>query len=248
MITELVIDHQNFKQNRVAYGISLSEIAERCGLGTTTVSNYERFEGKYTQIRARDDNSRLMIRALKEIIQEKLDETFVNSFKMKEDKSVEESREIKANNVNTAYDRKKIGEKIRKYCSGSKISISDFCAMCGLTGNTFTNYVIKLHPYMYDITLHKICNATGWTIDMLIGEEDIPINNDKPVKTTELSTAATVRADLVEEPEPEIVAIRDEKYTFENGEYFYEYSVVKRVKIKISKEKFLRDISKKEDK
>lgn len=46
----------------------------------------------------------------------------------------------------------------------------------------------------------------------------------------------------------EIVAIRDEKYTFENGEYFYEYSVVKRVKIKISKEKFLRDISKKEDK
>lgn len=254
---ELVIDRKNFKQNRVAYGISQEEIAQRCGLVPTTVSNFERFEGKYTQTRARDDNERLMTRALYDIIQERINETFTNAINNKEDKVVEESKK----KIFKTYDRALIAEKIKKYCLSSGISIREFCRMCDITSNTFVDCIIRDVPRIKEFTVYKILNATGWTLEQLTGPDDIPIKKvvepvaalQKPV-TTDLEPLKPNPIEADEDRKMSSlqhdgnVKITDERYTFQDGEYFYEYTIVRKVKRKISKEQFLNDISKKEEK
>lgn len=258
-MNELVIDRKNFKQNRVAYGISQEEIANRCGLVSTTVSNYERFEGKYTQTRARDDNEKLMIRALYDIIQERINETFTNAINNKEDKVVSESK----NKFSISYDRKTIGEKIYKYCAYSGINITDFCKMCSISCNSFVASQIEAVPQIKLQTINKILAATGWTLEQLTGPNDIPVQPiKKTIDPTALQKPVTNDLELLK-PNPidadedrkmsslqhdGNVKITDERYTFQDGDYFYEYTIVRKVKRKISKEQFLNDISKKEDK
>lgn len=75
-IDELVIDRSNFQQNRRAYGITLAEIADKSKISSSVISNFENFTGKYTQTRVRDDNQRTIVRALKDLIQEKIDSVF----------------------------------------------------------------------------------------------------------------------------------------------------------------------------
>lgn len=257
---ELVIDRKNFKQNRVAYGISQEEIANRCGLVSTTVSNYERFEGKYSQIRARDDNEKLMIRALYDIIQERINETFTNAIK-KEDKVVSGSKKL----FSMSYDRKTIGEKIYKYCLYSDINITDFCKMCSISSNSFIASMIDNNPQIKLHTINKILAATGWTLEQLTGPDDIPvrpIHRKESIDPNALQEPVTndlepLRPNPIEADEDRKmsslqhdgnVKITDERYTFQDGDYFYEYTIVRKVKRKISKEQFLNDISKKEEK
>lgn len=253
-MNELVIDRKNFKQNRVAYGISQEEIANRCGLVSTTVSNYERFEGKYSQIRARDDNEKLMIRALYDIIQERINESFTNAINKKEDKVVGENRRKQ---FDITYDRKAIGEKIYKYCLYSGINITDFCKMCGISCNTFVASMITDVPQIKLQTINKILAATGWTLEQLTGPNDIPV---QPIHRKDSIDPNALQKPVTNDLEPlrpnpiaaeqhdGNVKITDERYTFQDGEYFYEYTIVRKVKRKISKEQFLNDISKKEEK
>ena len=245
-MNELVIDRKNFKQNRVAYGISQEEIANRCGLVSTTVSNYERFEGKYTQTRARDDNEKLMIRALYDIIQERINETFTNAIK-KEDKVVSKSRK----QFSISYDRKTIGEKIYKYCMYSGINITDFCKMCNISSNSFVASQIEAVPQIKLQTINKILVATGWTLEQLTGPNDIPVQPIKMTTDLEVMKPNPIEADedrkLSSLQHDGNVTITDERYTFQDGSYYYEYTIVRKVKRKISKEQFLNDISKKEE-
>ena len=261
-MNELVIDRKNFKQNRVAYGISQEEIANRCGLVSTTVSNYERFEGKYSQIRVRDDNEKLMIRALYDIIQERINESFTNAINKNEDKVVGEHRRKQ---FDITYDRKTIGEKIYKYCLYSGINITDFCKMCGISCNTFVASMITDVPQIKLQTINKILAATGWTLDQLTGPDDIPV---RPIRRKESIDSNALQKPVTNDLEPlrpnpieadedrkmsslqhdGNVKITDERYTFQDGDYFYEYTIVRKVKRKITKEQFLNDISKKEEK
>ena len=243
----------SFSQKRHSYGITLDDISKKSGLAMSTISAYERFNGKYTETRTRDDNAVLIERTLDDIIKERLAETFSRAVE-KEEKSMEESvKTITANNVNKELDRKKIAEKIRKYCIDSGISLNEFCKMCGITNNTFSDSTVKLHPYLYDRTIYKICSATGWTREQLVKSDESP------------SSAPKVEAKPVVVKEPKIalyendetrslnnlshdgtVQVKDKKFTFQDGKYYIEYTVVRRVKQCITKEQFMAQIEKEE--
>lgn len=104
-IEDLIIDRSNFKQNRKSYGISLKDIAERSKLSTGVISNYENYTGQYTQTRTRDDNARIIVRALKDLIQEHIDNIFmngtnkINNKEEKEIKKMEEKKMITSDSI-----------------------------------------------------------------------------------------------------------------------------------------------------
>jgi len=242
----------SFSQKRHSYGITLDDISKKSGLAMSTISAYERFNGKYTETRTRDDNAVLIERALDDIIKERLAETFSRAVE-KEEKSMEESvKTVTATNINKELDRRKIGEKIRKYCFESGISLNEFCKMCGITTSTFSDSTVKEHPYLYNRTIYKICSATGWTREQLVKSDESP------------STVPKVEAKpVVKEPKIALyendetrslnnlshdgtVQVKDKKFTFQDGKYYMEYTVVRRVKQCITKEQFMAQIEKEE--
>lgn len=241
----------SFSQKRHAYGITLDDISKKSGLAMSTISAYERFNGKYTETRTRDDNAIIIERALDDIIKERLAETFSRAVE-KEEKSMEEVKTITATNINKELDRRTIAEKIRKYCINSGISLNEFCKMCGITNNTFSESTVKDHPYLYDRTIYKICSATGWTREQLLKSDESP------------SSAPKVEAKpAVKEPKMALyendetrslnnlshdgnVQIKDKKFTFQDGKYYMEYTVIRKVKQCISKEQFMSQIEKEE--
>ena len=206
----------NFSKKRHSYGITLEEIAKKCGLSMTTVSAYERFSSKYTQTRTRDDNALRIDRALDDIIKEKIQNTFINS--KKDEKSMNTSK----------IERKVIGNKIRKYCNQSHIAIEEFLRMCGIANNTFLYCVEKDHPYISERVMRKICDATGWTMEQLTCDEDLPVK-----ETKDIPSAATEET-------------KDVRYIFENGEYIMEYTVIQiqRCRKKLTKEEFMEHVAK----
>lgn len=243
----------SFSQKRHSYGITLNEISKKSGLAVNTISAYERFNGKYTETRTRDDNAIIIERTLDDIIKERLAETFSRAVE-KEEKSMEESvKTITANNVNKELDRRKIGEKIRKYCFDSNISLREFCKMCDININTFTDTTAKLHPYLYDCTIYKICSATGWTREQLVKSDELsslaPKVEAKPAVVKEPKIA------LYENDETRslnnlshdgTVQVKDKKFTFQDGKYYMEYTVVRKMKQCITKEQFIAQIEKEE--
>lgn len=241
----------SFSQKRHSYGITLEDISKKSGLAMSTISAYEHFNGRYTETRTRDDNAVLIERSLDDIIKERLAKTFSRAVE-KEEKSME-TVEKKNNALNTKpeLDREKIGEKIRKYCFESNISLNEFCNMCDITSNTFTEAVTKKHPYLYDRTIYKICNATGWTREQLIGEKSLPVST-KPV---EKPVVKEPKIALYENDETRslnnlshdgTVQVKDKKFTFQDGKYYMEYTVIRKVKQCITKEQFMSQIEKEE--
>ena len=243
----------SFSQKRHSYGITLDDISKKSGLAMSTISAYERFNGKYTETRTRDDNAVLIERTLDDIIKERLAETFSRAVE-KEEKSMEESvKTITANNVNKELDRKKIAEKIRKYCVDSGISLNEFCKMCGITNNTFSDSTVKLHPYLYDRTIYKICSATGWTREQLVEGNESP--SSAPKVEAKPAVVKEPKIALYENDETRslnnlchdgTVQVKDKKFTFQDGKYYIEYTVVRRVKQCITKEQFMAQIEKEE--
>ena len=70
------INQSNFRQTRRSYGITLQDVADKCHLSASSIMNYEQYTGQYTQVRTRDDNVKRIVRALDELITEKIEETF----------------------------------------------------------------------------------------------------------------------------------------------------------------------------
>lgn len=248
----------SFSQKRHAYGITLDDISKKSGLAMSTISAYERFNGKYTETRTRDDNAILIERTLDDIIKERLAETFSRAVE-KEEKSMDmpnyvakEVKTVTATNINKELDRGKIGEKIKKYCLESGISLNEFLKMCGMNNNTFSPTTVKEHPYLYERTIYKICSATGWTREQLLKSDETPSSapkvevkpvvkepkmalyeNDETRSLNNLSHDGTVQ-------------IKDKKFTFQDGKYYMEYTVVRKVKQCITKEQFMAQIEKEE--
>lgn len=243
----------SFSQKRHSYGITLDDISKKSGLAMSTISAYERFNGKYTETRTRDDNAVLIERTLDDIIKERLAETVSRAVE-KEEKSMEESvKTITANNVNKELDRKKIAEKIRKYCIDSGISLREFCKMCDINVNTFTDTTVKLHPYLYDRTIYKICSATGWTREQLVKSDEL--SSPAPKVEAKPAVVKEPKIALYENDETRslnnlshdgTVQVKDKKFTFQDGKYYIEYTVVRKVKQCITKEQFMAQIEKEE--
>ena len=201
---ELMIDRSNFTENRKSYGITIKQIAEKAKLSYNVISNFENYTGQYTQTRTRDDNARVIIRALKDLIQERINEAFpygnknsINNIKEKENEIMENetTREItltelaesvvkessKSNKkkptfTTIGYRKEAIATKLRKYCKEKGVGMKEFCDMCGVNSNTLSPYYIKLSPVMREDILKKICNATGLDISMF--DED---RNEGPI-------------------------------------------------------------------
>lgn len=195
---DLRINHNNFRQNRKAYGITIEEIAKKCGLSSSVVSNYENFTGQYTQTRHRDDNARRIVRALKDLIQSRIGDTFITIARKedKEEKSMvgdslvlgetvtldELVKEVKESengdkkvadkytNYKKGYNKEKVVKKLRAYCDDNNISFGDFCKMCGINHSTLAPYSARIAPILSEKTMEKIFQATGW--DRTKFEED----------------------------------------------------------------------------
>ena len=229
-MSELVITHQNFKQNRSAYCITLREIANRAGVSVSTVDNYEKFDSSYIRTRSRDDNAMRIEKALKELIDEKVIGLFTGG--KKEEKVVEESnnREV-CQSLKNAFDREYVANKIKKYCNDNQIIISEFMEMCGLHNNVFSPSTIKRNPWLYPRTISKIIKATGWTLDMFKEDKNVPFSIEKK----EQSPSKLVN-DLEDKTE-----IKDRKFIFENGRYYEMHVevITKTVLKEISKEDFI---------
>ena len=245
------VERFGFRAKRLSYGITLDDISKKCGLAISTISAYERFSSKYTETRTRDENAITIDKALNDIINEKIQETFTGAVtSQKEEKVVEEPKKI-ASNINTDYKRADIAEKLLKYCAESNISIYDFCKMCGIAESTFANSTIKDHPYLYHRTIYKICKATGWTKEQLLGKEDLSIKKEEPKPEAKPVSITTYDRDEVNSlsnlSHDGNVKIEDKKYTYQEGKYYLEYTIVRKVKRMITKEQFMNEIQKEEN-
>lgn len=253
------VERFGFRAKRLSYGITLDDISKKCGLAISTVSAYERFSSKYTETRTRDENAIIIDRALDDIINEKIQETFTNAItSQKEEKVVDDhslKKQVEAVNINPDYDRKIIFDKINKYCKESNITISEFCDMCGISTSTFAASTIKKHPYLYTRTIYKILKATGWSEDQLTGKKEIKIMEEKkpeivkeepkPVNITtydrdEVNSLSNLSHDGN-------VKIEDKRYTYQDGKYYLEYTIIRKVKRMITKEQFMNEIQKEEN-
>ncbi len=210
-VENLRIDYSNFRQNRKAYGITIDEIAKKSGLSSSVVSHYENFTGQYTQTRPRDDNARRIVRALKDLIQNKIDSVFFTPIKKKkeEEKMVEDSLVLgevvtldelakearekqdqkhekkvaaKGQNYKNGYNKEKIINKLRSYCDENKILFSDFCKMCNINHSTLAPYSIKVTPILSERLMVRICEATGWDISKF--DEDKYFEQSNSITTT----------------------------------------------------------------
>lgn len=278
-IDELVIDRSNFRQNRRAYGITLTEISDKSKISSSVISNFENFTGQYTQTRVRDDNQRAIIRALKDLIQERIDSTFligdnnsnnnINNKKEKESKimneatkeislselakaTATESKEKKESNYCTVgYNKETIVPKLRKYCKENNLGMTEFCDMCGVSRTMLSPYYIKIAPVMREDILRKICRATG--LDIALFNED---RNDGQAIESKIVKENNIKEIKTEAPKKDIipieshkitpnitnsddVQIRDKKLTFQDGQYFEEYTEVRVVRKAITREQFL---------
>ncbi len=241
----LVITHTNFKQQRLAYGISLEDISKKSGLSISCISAFERFTSKYTETRTRDENASTITQALNDLIEERLTNLFAK-------KAAKEEKKMNAKNVNVEYDRVKIGKKIRKYCDVSNIGLVEFCRMCDIGIDSFSDSRAARSPYVYSKTLRKICKATGWDVETLIGPDDILIK--KPVTTATYDQKGYIPpVDVIKTSNAKLLSegptgkIFDEKLICQDGRYFHEYKCTYIRKEEITKEQFINLINKKEE-
>ena len=181
---------------------------------------------------------------------------------------VEPKNEINSNGIYIhLFDRETVSKKILEYLKQNNISSSEFCAMCGISNATFNDCVIKSHPTLYPSTIGKICNATGWDISKFdecycgkdfdswkrkCNENKEKRNRQEKKNKAEPKTIVgegyftkeQLKEEVVtavENPEkdPNTLSISDYRLIFENGQYYEEYIITRRVKRPIAKEQFL---------
>ena len=239
-MNNLHIDQQNYRDVRTQYGIKMQNIADKCGISTSTISNFERCNCKYTEVYARSDTSKILIRTLYDIIDEKLSGLFIN----KEEKPVETSNFENSNNscLKNAISKLMVRNAVVEYCNNNDLNPYDFLKMCGIGKSLLHDY--KDHPYVYKSTVNKILAATGWTMDYIEKYKDttehIPYIKVKPVQNRK------VEEDICEEeldfvqPHPIVEKINRKLY-FENGKFYEEYDHIVTVheKKEVTKEEFM---------
>ena len=245
-IAAIQIDQGNFRVTRESYGISIRDVAEKCHFAPTTVYNFEHCSGKYTDVFARPGNAKIMIRALYDCIDEKLNNLFVNNKKEEETMKKSNFENIDNSCLKNAVSKLMVRNAVVDYCNNNNLDLEDFLKMCGVSKRNFF-YDYEKHPYMYKSTVDKILAATGWTMDIFEKYKDAtePISciKVKPINKK------TVEEDICEEkldfiqPHPIVEKINCKLY-FEDGKFYEEYDHIVTVheKKEVTKEEFLEAI------
>ena len=170
----LDINQSNFRQTRRSYGITLQEVADKCHMSTSCISNYEQFTGQYTQIRTRDDNANAIKRALQELIDARISEAF--PFGIKEERSNDDMDQKPSKVVHhKGYDKAKIAAKLKEYCISKDITSTEFYKMCDISPSTLAPYSIRKNPVLREDIVSKICVAAGLSPYMF---DDAKLNTD----------------------------------------------------------------------
>lgn len=233
----LQISHLNFRTQRKGFGITLEEIADEAMLSTTTVRNYEIYGGTSSDIRTRDENEKRICSALGRLIEMRIDSKFVRGKKLDPHTRTNEN-----------YDRRKVYDIIKKYLDENHIAIGEFCDMCGMIRKMFTEKYCDEYSTLYPYTLQKICKATGWdiskfdgckvTVKTIVGSKEE--KEEAQMDKTEVNTPVPVAegGNSIKEE------VRDRKFIFEEGCFFEEYVIVRRVRKSITKGAFLAAIEK----
>lgn len=218
----MVVTRNNFKQLRKANRIFVKDIALATGLHENTIYNYETGSSKYTDISTRDYNEHLLNKKLEELINERAG-------------SMDDFTIMK----------KDFLEDLKLYLKESNITLLEFTKMCGIGQNS-------LYPgcgstgVLGRSLLNKIMSATGWTIDQ-IKNHKLEDNKMGYVPSTKTMNEETKAAEAPIEMFTKAEVSKDVlnvKYTFENGEFFREYDILKHVKQPITKEMFMKEVNK----
>ena len=265
------INQSNFKQIRRSYDITLKEVADKCHMSKSCISNYEQFTGQYTQIRTRDDNANAIRRALQELIDERISEAF--PFGTKGERSNEDMDQKSSKVAHyKGYDKAKVAAKLKEYCISKDLTLTEFYKMCDISPSTLAPYSIRNNPVLREDVVSKVCVSAGLSLDMF---EDAKINPDrsgtseKSRRDTELDKLAQEVSEVNNKTDSAIedikasisdieslnpvsasatsssdVEIKDKKYVFQDGNYYEEYIVVKHVKKQITKDEFITAIQK----
>lgn len=260
----LNINRSNFKQQRQCYNITVKEIADICNLSSQTVLNFEKSSGKYTDTNARDYNSDMMCQTLESLITRKLDEIKANNLKaVVEHKEtvdiskaeVPEKKPVRRNQ--SEVKREDLVNYIRAYCEHNRIPMKEFCAMCKISTvymcpSTKRNAATE---YASITVLSKVVNATGWTTKQIKEgfkpeekpafklklvdkkETDIPKHGDIVKKSDDNGGARLSNLNTTNR------TITNVKYVCENGKFYKEYDVITHMKLDISRDDFLKEIS-----
>ena len=261
MSYNLNISRHNFKQQRECYSITVKEIADICNLSPQTVINFEKGSGKYTDTMSRDYNSDMMINTLRSLIEGKLDamkarqlnaisNEVKNDIPVKKEEHTKEDKRVIRTGVfaDSNVPRQKLVDYIKSYCKHNSISTIDFCRMCKINQMFCAPSSAKRdgREFVGIGTLEKVLSATGWKEEQILDgfKPDIPekkapdpvvkecnevISFNSGAKLADLNTANRT--------------ITNVKYICENGKFYKEYDVITHMKLDISRDTFLKEIS-----
>lgn len=230
----LNITRNNFREMRKANHITLNDISKECGLHVNTIRLYEKGIGRYTDVNARDYNKKLMNNKLKELIE----------------------RRSEIGTVGQGYitDILKVDfyNDISDYLTSISSKIDEFTIMCGINKNAIYPSTNKKQPFVSRYILEKVMQATGWSYDDIKNHKLIKKEEDKKMgyvpstkSIADTTTPEEVKTAMDMFTKAEVNKdVLNVKYTFENGEFFREYDILKHVKQPITKEMFMKEVSK----
>lgn len=262
----LDINQSNFRQTRRSYGITLQEVADKCHMSKSCISNYEQFTGQYTQIRTRDDNANAIKRALQDLIDERISEAFPFGTKGEGSNDNMDQKPSKVVHYK-GYDKAKVAAKLKEYCISKDLTSTEFYKMCDISPSTLAPYSVRKNPILREDVVSKICVAAGLSPYMF---DDAKLNTD--VNTTSEKSCRDVELDKLSQEASEAnkkidsaiedilvsvsdieslnpvsasatsssdVEIKDKKYVFQDGNYYEEYIIVKHIKKQITRCEFI---------
>lgn len=266
----LNISRHNFKQQRQCYNITVKEIADICNLSPQTVINFEKSSGKYTDTNARDYNSDMMCQTLDSLITRKLDDLKANNLKAVDiskvddpKKEVPEKKPVKHRNQSEVK-RKDLVNYIRAYCEYNKIPLQEFCSMCKINAvyTSPSQERCASSEYASNTVLSKVINATGWSTKQIKDgfkpdeersafklklvdkkETDIPKHGDLVKKSDDTDVISYNGGAKLADLNTTNRTITNVKYICENGKFYKEYDVITHMKLDISRDTFLKEIS-----
>lgn len=183
---------------------------------------------------------------------------------------VPEKKPIKRRNQSEVK-RKDLVNYIRAYCEYNKIPLQEFCSMCKINAvyTSPSQERCASSEYASNTVLSKVINATGWTIKQIENgfkpeeektafkmkladkkKPDIPKHGDivkkpddsdvrKECTDVAISNGGAKLADLNTTNR----TITNVKYVCENGKFYKEYDVITHMKLDISRDTFLKEIS-----
>lgn len=177
-------------------------------------------------------------------------------------KEVPEKKPVKRRNQSDVK-RKDLVNYIRAYCEYNKIPLQEFCSMCKINAvyTSPSQERCASSEYASNTVLSKVINATGWTTKQIKEcfkpeekpafkmklvdkkEPDIPKHGDLVKKSDDTDVIANNGGAKLADLNTTNRTITNVKYVCENGKFYKEYDVITHMKLDISRDTFLKEVS-----